>query len=60
MDLLFALLVPEESTDEHLQILAGLAKMFSDRKLCAQLRECQDAGQLQRLLDDWEPHRATA
>ncbi len=60
VDLLFALLVPEESTEEHLQILAGLAKMFSDRKLCKQLRECQDAEQLLHLLDGWEPQRATA
>jgi PTS system nitrogen regulatory IIA component len=60
VDLLFALLVPEESTEEHLQILAGLAKMFSDRELCTRLRECQDASQLLHLLDDWEPQRATA
>ncbi len=29
VDLLFALLVPEDSTDEHLQILSHLAEMFS-------------------------------
>jgi PTS system nitrogen regulatory IIA component len=60
VDLLFALMVPEASTDEHLQILATLARMFSDRKLCESLRECQDAGQLLRVLDGWEPRRATA
>ena len=60
VDLLFALLVPEESTDEHLQILASLAQMFSDRKLSARLRECESAEQLLQLLDGWEPQRATA
>ena len=30
VDLLFALLVPEESTEAHLQILSQLAKLFSD------------------------------
>jgi PTS system nitrogen regulatory IIA component len=60
VDLLFALVVPEASTDEHLQILATLARMFSDRKLCESLRESQDASQLLRVLDGWEPRRATA
>ena len=39
VDLMFALLVPENSTDEHLQILAKLAEMFSKPELLAQLRE---------------------
>lgn len=60
VDLLFALVVPEASTDEHLQILAALARMFSDRKLCENLRASQDAKQLLRALDGWELHRATA
>lgn len=38
VDLMFALLVPAESTEEHLQILAGLAKRFSDPNFCEQLR----------------------
>jgi len=39
VDLLFALLVPEESTQEHLDILAKLAEMFSNEKVLAQLRQ---------------------
>lgn len=39
VDLLFALLVPEVSTDEHLQILSQLAEIFSDASLRARLRE---------------------
>lgn len=45
-DLLFALLVPEAHTDEHLQILASLAGMFSDNEFCASLRECKTSEQL--------------
>lgn len=41
-DLLFALLVPENHTDEHLQILAALAGMFSNPEFCASLRTCND------------------
>lgn len=37
-DLLFALMVPEHYTDEHLEILSGLASCFSDEALCHNLR----------------------
>src|SRR5699024_48431 len=33
VDLFFALLVPEKSTQTHLQLLAQLAEMFHDREL---------------------------
>lgn len=39
VDMFFALLVPEESTDEHLQILAQLAEKFSDNNFLTDLRE---------------------
>lgn len=54
VDLLFALVVPEHFTDEHLQILARLAEMFSDPTFCKQLREAPDAETLFRLLKEWE------
>lgn len=38
VDLLFALLVPENSTDEHLKILAQLAEMFGDEVFRERLR----------------------
>ena len=37
-DLLFALMVPEHYTDEHLEILSGLASCFSDEALRQNLR----------------------
>ncbi len=53
-DLLFALLVPEQCTDEHLQILAALARMFSDTKFCDQLRNCQTNEELYAQLSSWQ------
>ena len=38
VDLLFGLLVPTESNDEHLQILSGLAEMCCDKHFLEQLR----------------------
>lgn len=38
VDLIFVLVVPEEATDEHLNILAGLAERFSDPEFCRALR----------------------
>ena len=38
VDLIFALLVPENSTEEHLQVLAQLAEMFNKPEFLAQLR----------------------
>ncbi len=38
VDLIFALLVPEHSTEEHLQVLAQLAEMFNQPDFLTQLR----------------------
>ena len=43
VDLAFAMLVPQEATEEHLQLLAGLAELFSDEALCTRLRKAGDA-----------------
>ena len=39
VDLVFALLVPESATEEHLQLLGNLAGLFSDETRCQQVRE---------------------
>jgi PTS system nitrogen regulatory IIA component len=54
VDLLFALLVPEEATDEHLQLLAQLARMFSDEELVRQLRSAPDAHSLLTTIQEWQ------
>jgi nitrogen PTS system EIIA component len=55
VDLFYALLVPEQSTDEHLQILAMLAEMFSDHELCARLRAAKSKTEINTLLMNWQP-----
>ncbi len=50
VDLLFALLVPEQATDEHLQLLAELAKLFSDAQLCELLRRASTPEDAARLI----------
>ena len=38
VDLVFALLVPENSTNEHLEILSRLAELFNEEELRKKLR----------------------
>ena len=58
VDMLFALLVPEHFTDEHLQILARLAEMFSDTAFCEELRAASTAADLHHLLTGWDDDRS--
>jgi len=60
VDLLFALLVPEESTDEHLQILARLASLFSDPDFCTRLRNCKDSDQCYELINNQDRQQLSA
>ena len=53
VDILFALIVPEESTDEHLQVLALLASMFSDENFREQLRQSKNEDEIYQLLTQW-------
>lgn len=50
VDLIVALIVPEESTDEHLHILANLAEAFSDPESVRSVREATTPEELSRLL----------
>lgn len=56
VDLLFGLLVPEQSTEEHLQLLAQLAQMFSDPEFVARLRQSDSAAGLYQLISQWQPN----
>lgn len=55
VDLIFALLVPLEATEQHLNILASLAELFSDAQLRQQLRLATTSAQLHQYLAGWEP-----
>lgn len=54
VDLLFALIVPAHFTDEHLQILASLAELFSDQDLCRDLRQADSAEAIYQRLQSWQ------
>ncbi|MBC8210924.1 MAG: PTS IIA-like nitrogen regulatory protein PtsN [Gammaproteobacteria bacterium] len=43
VDLIFALFIPEESTEEHLQILAALARIFSQKTVTDKIRVSSSA-----------------
>ena len=48
------LLVPEQAQQEHLQILASIAQMFSDRPLREQLRAAGTAAEVSRIFSQWQ------
>lgn len=56
--LVFALLVPEQATEKHLQILSELAQMFSDRPLREAMTTAADAAALHQLISSWQPDAA--
>jgi PTS system nitrogen regulatory IIA component len=60
VDLLFALIVPEQSTEEHLQILATLAQSFSDKETSSKLRHCRTSQDVLNLTRQWTIKDAAA
>jgi len=50
VDVLFALVVPEESTQEHLEILSRLAEIFSDDETIIKIRELTSRDNIFELL----------
>jgi PTS system nitrogen regulatory IIA component len=58
VNLIFVLLVPEQATEQHLQILSELAQMFSDRDLRQALSDATDPSALHQIITAWQPHVA--
>ena len=56
VDLLCALLVPPESTEEHLQTLSRLTEIFSQPELREKLRHAKDSNELYHILADGSAH----
>ncbi|GBG02119.1 PTS IIA-like nitrogen-regulatory protein PtsN [Azospira sp. I13] len=56
--LMFVLLVPEQATEQHLQILSELAQRFSDRAFREALGACESTDDAHRLFTDWGNHAA--
>lgn len=60
VSMLIFLLVPEQATQQHLEILSELAQMLSDRDFRESLTSAPEAGDVHKLLVNWEPNRAAA
>ena len=60
VQLLFFLLVPEQATQQHLDILSELAQMLSDKSFREELLNAPDAQALHAMLQAWEPIRPAA
>ena len=54
VSLLFVLLVPEQATEQHLQILSELAERFSDRNCREALRTAESADSVLKILANLE------
>lgn len=50
VDLIFVLLIPDACTEEHLQILANLARIFSQPEVPEQIRHCHSADEIISLI----------
>ncbi len=49
VDMIFALVVPQDATDEHLQLLASVVERVNDPSSLAKLRQCQTSNELYEL-----------
>jgi nitrogen PTS system EIIA component len=58
VSLVFVLLVPEQATEKHLQMLSELAQMFSDKALREAMGQAPDAPSLHQLITAWRPDAA--
>jgi PTS system nitrogen regulatory IIA component len=55
VDLIFVLLVPQEATDQHLQILKMLAEKLDQTRLREALRSAEDADALYQIITATDP-----
>ena len=53
VSLLIFLLVPEASTQKHLEILSEIAELLSDTSLREKIKTCDDAVELHRIISTW-------
>lgn len=50
VDLVFGLLVPEKSTDEHLETLAAIARVFADDRVRSSVRSAEEPARIREIL----------
>ena len=53
VDILFVLLVPEGGQQQHLDILASIARLFSQADFCNQLRSAKNSSELYSIASNW-------
>lgn len=58
VSLLFILLVPEQATEQHLQLLSELAQLFSDAEFRERVAHASDAAAVHALFTTWGAHAA--
>lgn len=58
VSLLIFLLVPEASTQKHLEILSEIAELLSDSRVRERLKSSQDAQELHQILSTWKSTQA--
>ena len=54
VDLVFAIIIPEQATDQHLQILSALARVFSQAEVCEAIRNANASEEVVKLIDSAE------
>jgi PTS system nitrogen regulatory IIA component len=54
--LLFAMIVPENRSEDHLKLLAHVAELFSDPEMLKALRAAANPGELLQLLSHSQPY----
>jgi nitrogen PTS system EIIA component len=60
VNLLIFLLVPEASTQKHLEILSEIAELLSDGALRENMKACVDAAALHQLIASWQSAHSAA
>lgn len=58
VDILFCLLVPEGSHEEHLKILAKLAELLINPDLCQKLRDAESSAEALNIIHYWQQNAA--
>ena len=54
VDLVFAIIIPEQATDQHLQTLSALARVFSQADICDAIRQANSAEEVVGLIESAE------
>jgi len=54
VDLVFAIIIPDHATDQHLQTLSALAKVFSQASVCEAIRQASFSEEVVSIIDSAE------